>query len=89
MIFVLLVPGHSFGRETRRDPESNRIRILEEAFGILSIEVTRPKERAMMWIYVIEWLVVTGTLMVCGAPLWAVMVRRRLCREVAVTRATH
>ena len=44
------------------------------------------KEEALFWVYVTEWLVVAGTGMICGFVLWTVMVRRRLYREIAVTR---
>lgn len=45
------------------------------------------KDRAMVWIYVTEVSAVTGTSLVCGAVLWLLMVKRRLYREVAVTRS--
>ncbi len=44
------------------------------------------KNRALMWVYVIEWLAVTGTAMGCGFIVWSVMVRRRLYKEVSTTR---
>jgi len=50
-------------------------------------EAVKVKNRALLWVYTIEWLVVTGTLMICGFVLWSLMVRRRLYREVEVTRA--
>ena len=49
-------------------------------------EAMRLKNRALMWIYVIEWLAVTGTMLVCGMALWSLMVRRRLYRQVRYTR---
>ena len=44
------------------------------------------KERTLLWVYVIEWLVVSGTSLAAGFILWSVMVRRRLYREIGVTR---
>jgi hypothetical protein len=44
------------------------------------------KDRALIWIFVIEWLVITGTSMIAGTVLWTLMVRRRLYREVGETR---
>jgi uncharacterized membrane protein len=44
------------------------------------------KNRALLWVYVIEYLVVTATLMVTGSLVWTLMVRRRLYRDVASTR---
>jgi uncharacterized membrane protein len=44
------------------------------------------KDQALLWVYVIEWLTVSGTGMLCGAILWTLMVRRSAYREVGVTR---
>lgn len=52
----------------------------------LTDEVLAAKERALLWIFVIQWLVVSGTSMITGVVLWTLMVRRRLYREVQVTR---
>jgi hypothetical protein len=57
-------------------------RLLEEATE-LSL---RQKKSALMWIYIIEWAAVTGTLMMCGAVSYTLMVRRRYYREVRTTR---
>lgn len=46
------------------------------------------KERAFLWIYLVEWLTVTATMMVVGFIVWTLMVKRRLYREVRVTRAS-
>jgi len=52
-------------------------------------DMMRAKDRAMFWIFVIEWLTVSATGMVCGFILWTVMIRRRLYREVKVTRLSQ
>jgi len=44
------------------------------------------KERAFLWVYIIEWLTVSGTALLCGMVLWFLMVQRRLYREVGATR---
>jgi hypothetical protein len=44
------------------------------------------KDRALLWVYLVEWLVVSGVLLVTSFALWTLMVRRRLYREVASTR---
>ncbi len=49
-------------------------------------DAIRAKDRAMLWIFVIEWLVVTGTSMIAGALLWTLMVKRKLYREVGETK---
>jgi len=59
------------------------IAMLEE----LQEEALKLKDRALMWVHVIEWLSVTFTALVCAFVLWTVMVRRKLYREVQVTKA--
>lgn len=44
------------------------------------------KERALMWVYLIEWSVITGTFGVVGFATWTLMLRKRLYREVETTR---
>ena len=46
----------------------------------------KAKQTALFWVYAIEWLTVTATLLLCGVSLWTLMVRRRLYREVSATR---
>lgn len=63
---------------------------LDEAFASLkqlSDDSVRVKDQALLWIYMIEWFTVTGTLVLTGFILWSLMVRRRLYREVEITRA--
>jgi hypothetical protein len=44
------------------------------------------KKNALLWVYVIEWLSVTGTLVISGSILWMLMVRRSMYREIGGTR---
>ncbi len=60
---------------------------LLDEFAKVSEESMKLRQRALLWVYLIEWLAVTATLLVCGSVLWTLMVRRRLYREVAVTRS--
>lgn len=53
----------------------------------IETEAMKLKDRALFWVYIIEWFAVLGTSLACGTVLWVVMVRRRLYREVHVTRA--
>jgi hypothetical protein len=48
--------------------------------------IVRLKEQALLWVYMAEWMVTTATLMISSFVLWTVMVRRRLYREVTVTK---
>jgi uncharacterized membrane protein len=50
-------------------------------------EAVKAKDRALLWVYVVEWLTVTGTSLATGMVLWSVMVRRRLYRETGTTSA--
>lgn len=46
----------------------------------------RIKDQALFWVYLVEWLAVTGSSLACGFVLWTLMVRRKLYREVVTTR---
>lgn len=59
---------------------------ISDALFELNVEAMELKKRALMWVYIIEWLIVTGTLILSGFLLWSLMVRRKLYREVAYTR---
>ncbi len=55
---------------------------LEEAYK-LAFEA---RDAALFWIFLTEWLVVTAAGLVCGSVVWALMIKRKLYREVSVTR---
>ncbi len=57
-----------------------------DRFNEISEEAVKIRERALLWVYITEWFAVTGTMIVCGSVLWALMIRRRLYKEVSVTR---
>jgi len=44
------------------------------------------KDKALLWVYITEWLVVSGVFLLAGFALWSLMVKRRLYREVKITR---
>ena len=56
------------------------------AFTEAEVEARRMKDRALIWVYAIEWLVTTATLMISSFALWSLMVRRRLYQTVSTTR---
>lgn len=63
----------------------------QRAMGrLVSIEqlAVKVKNDALFWVYVIEWLSVTGVSLLAGVVLWLLMVRRSLYREVKATRAS-
>jgi hypothetical protein len=62
---------------------------MEEIFGRI-VEVTGDavslKDRAMLWVFASEWLIVTSASIVSGLVLWNLMVERKKYREVRATR---
>jgi hypothetical protein len=52
-------------------------------------DTVRLKDRALLWIYIIEWAVATATILLSGILIWTLMVRRKLYREVSGTRLTR
>jgi hypothetical protein len=62
---------------------------IEEVLTEMSLlrgDALKIKDRALLWIYVIEWLTVSGTFLATGFAIWTLMVRRRLYKQVATTR---
>jgi hypothetical protein len=49
-------------------------------------EAVRLKNQALFWVYVSEWLAVSGVSLCTGTVLWHLMVRRRMYRTVGSTR---
>ncbi len=49
-------------------------------------DAVKAKDRALLWIYIIEWCTVAGTSIIVGVVVWALMIRRKLYREVLTTR---
>jgi hypothetical protein len=47
------------------------------------------KDRALLWVYLVEWSVTTAVFLVAGVVLWTLMVRRALYREVGATKWTR
>lgn len=53
----------------------------------VSIHAIEAKDSALLWIYISEWAVVTGTLCATGGVIWTLMIRRAVYREVSTTRS--
>jgi len=72
--------------------ELNFVEALEAANAALSLMdqaelvAEKSKKEALLWIYLSEWLAVASTCLLCALVIWALMIRRRLYREVATTR---
>ena len=61
------------------EPIESMIQALERQAVVL-------KNRALAWVYAIEWLSVTATALFCGFMLWTIMIQRKLYRQVQTTR---
>jgi len=64
---------------------SKMAKIRQELMDINS-KAVKLKDQALFWVYVIEWFAVTATMMIAGLVLWTLMIRRRIYKEVKVTR---
>jgi len=49
-------------------------------------DVIKLKDDALTWVYLAEWLAVSGTSLACAFAIWSLMVKRRAFRKVATTR---
>ena len=55
--------------------------------AVIALELAyKTKRGAMFYIYVVEWLVTTGALLLSGSVLYTLMIRRRLYRAIDTTR---
>ncbi len=59
---------------------------VRDAYEDLIEKALRAKDRALFWVFVIEWVAVAATSMGTGVVVWTLLVRRRLYREVGQTR---
>ena len=59
---------------------------VDEILKTAEVNAVELKQRALLWVYIIEWLAVTGTSLITGFISWTIMVRRRLYREVRTTK---
>jgi hypothetical protein len=57
----------------------------EEIEGLVE-KGLKARERALFWIFLVEWFVVSGASMLSGFALWTLMIRRRVYRDVITTR---
>ena len=59
---------------------------ISRTVSLVSEEAVRLKDEALLWVYLVEWLSVTGMGLLSGLVAWTLMVRRKLYRQVEVTR---
>ncbi len=72
------------------DQEYEEVLSVTDRINALFLEINddaiRLKDQALVWVYVVEWISVTATSLLCGFVLWTLMVRRRVYREIETTR---
>ncbi len=86
---IELIRVESYSAYVSQEYESSA-ELMEQALDRMkagSADAIKIKNATMLWIYVIEWIAVTATLMITGSLLWSLMVRRRLYREMGITRS--
>jgi len=73
----------------RQDDYDGAAEVFEEihrSWNDLNGKAIRLKESTLVWVYVIEWFAVSGVALASGFFLWMVMIRRRLYKEMKITR---
>ena len=70
--------GHCLDASARLEQALPQIDSLDEL-------LVRVKKKTMMWIFILEWLVVSSTAMLSGVFIWWIMVQRKLYRPVQNT----
>ncbi len=83
---ALLAKARGLYMDQRYLDSEEQINLCMESLKDMEQRAMGLKDRALLWIYVVEWLTVTGTSMVCGVATYMMMVRRKMYREVYVTR---
>ncbi len=72
--------------DQRYEECANVLQAASLRFNEINDAAVKLRNQALLWIYVIEWSAVSATSLVAGVIIWALMVRRKLYREVGVTR---
>lgn len=68
------------------DAALSQIRLGNSRAAELVTTSLEARDRALFWVFLIEWFVVSGASLISGYFLWTLMVRRRAYREVGSTR---
>ncbi len=67
------------------DGSREKLQGIERRIAELNEMAMELKDRALFWIYLIEWAVTTGVGLAAGVALWTLMIRKSLYREVGST----
>jgi hypothetical protein len=55
----------------------------------ISEATAKLKDQTFLWIYMVEWSILTATSLTTGAVIWSLMIKKRLYQEVSTTRLTR
>ena len=64
----------------------DEVRLARKALVDIQDMAIELKDQALLWVYIIEWAVVSGTSLIAGLALYALMLKRRLYRDTGATR---
>ena len=68
------------------DAAQETLAMTEAEQAALMVAASSAKDEALFWIYMTEWFALTGTFLVSSYILWALMVHRKLYRDVGFSR---
>ncbi len=68
------------------DSASKVMKSVMAEYPAIDERIKNVKDRALLWIHSVEWMVITSTSAIVGVALWSIMVRRKLYREPGKTR---
>jgi len=71
------------------DSASKVMKSVMAEYPAIDERIKNVKDRALLWIHSVEWMVITSTSAIVGVALWSIMVRRKLYREPGTTRLAY
>jgi hypothetical protein len=74
--------------DQRYEESSSMLIAATRRFDDINEAAIELRNQALLWVYIIEWSAVSATSLIAGIIVWSLMVRRRLYREVGVTKRT-
>ncbi len=81
--------AEEFYRKGEYDKADQKLQKVNAEWGRLNVEAIEVKENTLVWIYLIEWMIVTSAATISGVIVWTLMIRRRYYHEILTTRGTH
>lgn len=72
--------------EREMDQAARTMEQAQDLLGEAGEQAIEARNSVMMWVFMVEWLAVTATFLVSGVVLHSLLIRRRMYREVEITR---